>query len=66
VRHKANYTVDLFDKPIAYAAHSLSIEMILLAMLIEQNKEMLRLKANMEQAPGCPTKLQPKEAGELF
>lgn len=63
---------NLFDQahshiaPVAYAAHPLPLEMFLLAMLVEQHKEMMRIQAHVEQALGCSVDPRPKEPGKLF
>lgn len=63
---------DLFDAAhfhiaaMAYAAHPLPLEMILLAMLIEQHKEVLRIKARVEEITGRPLTPRAREPGKLF
>lgn len=63
---------DLFDSAhrhiaaVSYAAHPLPVEMFLLAMLVEQHKEMLRLQARLEEALGHPISPLPKEPGRLI
>ena len=63
---------DLFDSAhhhiaaVAYAAHPLPMEMFLLAMLVEQHKEVVRLKTRLEEILGHPLNPQPKEPGKLF
>jgi len=50
----------------AYAAHPLPMEIFLLSMLLEQHKELLRLKARLEQLLGEPLDPLPKDPGRLF
>jgi hypothetical protein len=63
---------DLFDSAhyhiaaVSYAAHPLPLEMFLLAMLVEQHKEVARLKIRLEELLGHPLDPQPAEAGKLF
>jgi hypothetical protein len=50
----------------AYAAHPLPMEIFLLSMLLEQHKELLRLKTHLEQILGEPLDPRPKDPGRLF
>ena len=50
----------------AYAAHPLPVEIFLLSMLLEQHKELLRLKTRLEQVLGEPLDPQSKDPGRLF
>jgi hypothetical protein len=50
----------------AYAAHPLPMEIFLLAMLVEQHKELLRLKARLEQLLGQPLDPEPRDPRKLF
>jgi hypothetical protein len=51
---------------VSYAAHPLPLEMFLLAMLLEQHKEVMRLRAYLEGLLGRPLDLGVKEPGKLF
>ncbi len=50
----------------AYAAHPLPVEIFLLSMLLEQHKELLRLKACLERILGEPFDSQPADPDRLF
>ena len=45
----------------AYAAHALPFEIFLLAMLLEEHKEVLRLRQAVERAGGQPRLSQPQD-----
>lgn len=42
----------------AYAAHVLPFEIFLLAMLLEEHKEVMRLRAALERSAGLPVDIQ--------
>ena len=51
---------------VSYAAHPLPLEMFLLAMLLEQHKEVMCLRARLEDLLGCPSDLGGREPYKLF
>lgn len=50
----------------AYAAHPLPVEIFLLAMLVEQHKQVLRLTTHLERLLGEPLDSQPRDPRKLF
>jgi len=48
----------------AYAAHALPMEVFLLSMLLEEHKEVLRLRARLERAEALFTGQAPEPDGE--
>lgn len=51
---------------VSYAAHPLPVEMFLVAMLLEQHKEMIRLRNQLEELLGRPLDPQPRDPNRLF
>jgi len=67
------YVLDtLFDSAhhhiaaVSYAAHPLPMEMFLLAMLLEQHKEVIRMRSGLEEVLGCAIEPQPGDPHRLF
>lgn len=51
---------------VSYAAHTLPVEIFLLAMLLEQHKEVMRLKNQLEELLGRPLDPQLRDPRQLF